>query len=310
VTTIKPAQKVFLQMYVFIDPSKYEGCSLTNTAMILQAPGGSVQNTNLGNDQQSSVLNFQPLQANGKTYCYTPEPSTACPPGFDWNGEECERGGISTPPPVPPRPTTPEVDEDCPQGYRGTPPNCRRIVQPDPKCPEGYRGTPPNCRRIVQPDPDPVCTGNRILRNGECVCRRGLVWNGKRCVRPEPECTGGRILSKGECVCRRGRGWNGQRCVRPLPTCTGNRVLRNGDCVCRGRLVWNGKRCVRPRPQCTGGRILRNGECVCRGRLVWNGSRCVRVVIPPKLRVPETSPEPKRRIPRRLLNPNSGNTIR
>ena len=40
-TQLAPGQKVFLQMYVFIDPSKYEGCSLTNTAKILQAPGGT-----------------------------------------------------------------------------------------------------------------------------------------------------------------------------------------------------------------------------------------------------------------------------
>jgi hypothetical protein len=290
---LNPGQQVVMPVNVLLPPANYGECHLTNTARILQAAGGSVQNQNPGDDEDSATLNFPPLLVTGgPAYCHTAVPSTQCPPGYEWDGEGCERS-VSTPPPPPPRPTTPEVDEECPDGYRGTPPNCRRI--------------------IVQPDPDPVCTGGRILRNGECVCRRGRVWNGERCVRPRPQCTGGRILRNGECVCRGRLVWNGERCVRPRPQCTGGRILRNGECVCRGRLVWNGKSCVRPEPQCTGGRVLVKGRCVCRRGRVWNGERCVRAPVlrpTPQLRVPETRPTPKLRIPPRLLNPNQGNNIR
>ncbi len=227
------------------DLVKEKLCRLANVVKIYRPFPGSPINNNPDDDIADDTA-FVP-----EDIC-KPQP-TACPPGFDWNGEACQRGGITTTPPVPPRPTTPEVEE----------------------CPDGYRGTPPNCRWITQPDPE-VCTGGRILRNGECVCRRGREWNGQRCVTPPQQCTGGRTLRNGECVCPRGREWNGQRCVRQVQ-CTGGRTLRNGECVCpRGR-EWNGQRCVR-QVQCTGGRILRNGECVCRRGRVWNGSRCVRQV--------------------------------
>jgi hypothetical protein len=263
-------------------------CGFMNQVKIMKALGGSELNIDPADDTAEAKAEFEPFEVHGTKFCGPEEPE--CPPGFQWNGEECERSG-STPPPPPGRPETPDVDEDCPQGYVGT---------------------PPNCLRIVQPDPDPVCTGGRILRNGECVCTYGREWNGQRCVRPPQQCTGGRVLRNGECVCRRGREWNGQRCVRPPQQCTGGRILRNGECVCRRGRVWNGSRCVR-QVQCTGGRILRNGECVCRRGRVWNGSRCVRAPVlrpRPKLRVPETRPTPKLRIRPRLLNPDQGNNIR
>ena len=37
----------------------------------------------------------------------------------------------------------------CPEGFRGTPPNCKRIVIEPRRCPQGFRGMPPNCKRIV-----------------------------------------------------------------------------------------------------------------------------------------------------------------
>lgn len=68
----------------------------------------------------------------------------------------------------------------CPRGYKGSPPNCRRIVE---KCPEGWAGTPPNCVKRVTPT---GCKrGYRRGPNG-CVpifCRAGEVRRGNKCIK-------------------------------------------------------------------------------------------------------------------------------
>jgi len=275
-TQLDPGQQVVMPVNVLIPPADYDECSLTNKARIVEAAGGTTQNQNAGDDEGSASLDFPPMIVGDQAFCHTPVPATEpeCPPGFEWNGERCARPGGLKPPP-PPQPPV----RDCPAGYTGTYPDCTPRPKPDPQpetCPRGYTGTPPNCRRIVRPDPKPECSGGRVYRNGRCVCRRPLQWNGRRCVRPQPQCSGGRVFRNGECVCRRPLQWNGRRCVRPRPQCSGGRVLRRGECVCPGRLRWNGQRCVRPRPQCSGGRVFRRGECVCPRRLQWNGQRCVR----------------------------------
>ncbi len=205
------AQTVFLQMYVFVDPSKYDGCSLTNTAKILQAPGGSVQNTNAGNDQGQSTLTFQPLLANGKSYCYTPVPNTACPPGFRWGGDSCDRIGTGTPPPprtCPPGtvgdyPDCDPVGQHCPEGTVGDYPNCRQVEQ---HCPRGTVGDYPNCQPIGDDGDD-----------DDRDCPRGLVGTYPNCHKPggsTPECTDGRVRRGSQCVCPGSLVWNGDRCVR------------------------------------------------------------------------------------------------
>ena len=176
VTTIKPAQQKTLSVYVFVDPKSYHSCSLLNHAKILQAPGGTTQNTSAANDQSSATLEFPPLLVGDQSFCYSPEPIKPCPPGFHWTGNRCDRGGLVPPPPR--------------------------------ECPEGYVGNYPDCRKIE----DPGCTGGRVRDDGQCVCPRGKHWNGERCVRrdcPEgtrgiyphcrkviidpPRCTGGRV---------------------------------------------------------------------------------------------------------------------
>lgn len=198
---LDPGQQVLMPVNVVIDPATYDECSLSNEAVILQAAGGSLQNQNAADDKDSASLPFPPLLANGKIYCHRPVPTQDCPPGFNWTGQSCERIGVSTPPPPAP------PSRDCPAGFVGRYPDCKRIVtpQPDPKCPRGYVGTPPNCRQIVRPDPAPECPRGTVGQYPNC---RRII------VDPPRQCTGGRILRAGECVCRRGRVWDGRRCVR------------------------------------------------------------------------------------------------
>jgi hypothetical protein len=65
----------------------------------------------------------------------------------------------------------------CPPGYQGVSPNCTKVqVQAVPaKCPSGYTGTPPDCTRIN--------TGGAII-GGVGHCPLGTVWKDGRCRRP------------------------------------------------------------------------------------------------------------------------------
>jgi hypothetical protein len=175
---LNPGQQVVMPVWVMVDPSRYRECSINNSALILQAPGGSVQNQQIGDDKASAMLQFPPQLVDGKVYCNRPEPVSSCPPGFNWSGERCERIGISTPPPPPP------PGRECPAGTVGTYPDCDQIGDDDPEreCPRGTVGDYPNCRKIDD-DPDPKCTGGRLLIRGECFCPRPRIWNGERCVR-------------------------------------------------------------------------------------------------------------------------------
>jgi hypothetical protein len=196
---IDPAKQVALQIRFFIDPDKYKSCSLKNTARILKAAGGTLQNQNAADDEDSATLGFPPAVLGGKAYCHTPVPAKPCPPGFDWKDGNCKRIGITTP------------------------------IPPVRECPKGTVGKYPNCRDNVS---TPRCTGGRIKVRGKCICRGSRVWNGKRCIRPQcpkgtvgkypncrdkvttPRCTGGRVKVRGKCICRGSRVWNGKRCVQ------------------------------------------------------------------------------------------------
>jgi len=275
VTQISPNHQVYLSVDVFVDPNSYNGCSLTNTAKILDPLGGTVQNTNAGNDQASSALNFQPLLANGKTYCYSPEPSTPCPPGFRWGGQSCDRIGITIPPPIrtcPPgsvgkypdcEPGT-DDDPDCPRGMIGEYPNCR---QPDPKCPPGSVGKYPNCRDKPD-DATPECTNGRVRRGSTCVCPGNLVWNGDQCVRrkcPEgmrgtfPNCT--KVIIDPP-KCRKGTTGRWPNCENIVKICPAGTVGKYPNCRkipkhCPSGMIGTPPRCrpiVRACPHGTYGR--------------------------------------------------------
>ncbi len=190
---LNPAQQVLMQVFAYVPPSTQLQCSLLNTARILEAPGGSMQNQNAGDDEDSATLQFPPLLADGQAYCTPPEPIKPCPPGFEWTGDRCVRIGIVPPPPPPSR--------DCPAGFTGNYPNCKRIVDPAPECPRGTVGKYPNCRKIE--DPTPECPKGTIGRYPNC----------RKIVDETPDCTGGRILRGGRCICPGRRIWDGQRCV-------------------------------------------------------------------------------------------------
>jgi hypothetical protein len=217
---LKLLDHLAFNVFVFIDPARYQGCSLRNTARITAPLGGSTFNTNKTDDEMAATLEMPPLLVNDKAYCYSPEPIQPCPPGFTWSDGNCSR--IGTPPPLPP------LVGECPEGFVGKYPNCRRIPDGDPHCPPGTIGQYPNCRDD-DPGPDPECRGGRIKQNGQCGCPGQLVWNGRRCARREcPEGMKGRFP-----YCHK------------APVCTGGRVRRGERCVCPGDMSWNGRQCVR-----------------------------------------------------------------
>ncbi len=204
-------------------PLSYPDCFLENKARIVEAQGGTLKNSNAGDDNASASAQFAAAPAGAASKC-GPRIEPQCPPGFRWDGDSCDRIGITTLPPVRLCPTgsvgrypdcdpVTDDDPDCPPGMVGEYPNCRTV---DPKCPPGSVGNYPNCRTIVDPKcpagtvgkypncrdkPDgstPECTDGRVRRGSTCVCPGSLVWNGDQCVRrkcPEgmrgtfPNCT-------------------------------------------------------------------------------------------------------------------------
>ncbi|MEJ2123670.1 MAG: hypothetical protein P8Y47_02390, partial [Alphaproteobacteria bacterium] len=182
---LDPAQQVALSIRFFIDPRKYKKCSLKNTARILKAAGGTLQNQNATDDEDSATLDFPPAVIGGIAYCHTPEPNKPCPPGYDWKGGECERIGVTTPlPPVP----------HCPAGYVGKYPDCRKRVSPH--CPKGTVGKYPDCRKRVSPH----CPKGTVGKYPNCRkrvsphCPKGTVGKYPNCrKRVSPHCPKGTV---------------------------------------------------------------------------------------------------------------------
>lgn len=233
---LNPAQQVLMQVMVWVPPSSNAGCSLLNTARILEAPGGSVQNQNAGDDQASASLDFPPLLSAGQAFCHTPVGAQPCPPGFKWNGERCDRGqtcaaGTSgvwpncrkVSEPECPRgtagnyPNCKRIVDDCPRGFVGTPPNCRKAPEPEcpagttgkypnckqivRECPRGFVGTPPNCRKeVVEPRRCPPGFAGRFpnCRRIERPCPPGMVGTPPRCRSVKPQGDAGKITRRNE----------------------------------------------------------------------------------------------------------------
>jgi hypothetical protein len=103
---------------------------------------------------------------------------------------------------------------DCPAGqFRGDDGRCHQ--RPIRTCPTGLRLIDGQC---VKPD-------DKVK-----VCRKGFVWDGRRCVRatekPRPKCQPGFHFDGRRCVsdrpkakpkpkCQPGMLWDGRRCVPP-----------------------------------------------------------------------------------------------
>lgn len=99
----------------------------------------------------------------------------------------------------------PPIVRDCPKGFTGVYPYCRRIPQ---RCPYGYKGKYPDCR-IVLPDPPTTCGRNAYPIGKRCECRPGFRRLGLRdCV---PEIT--RPCPKGQI----GQWPNCKPVIRPCP---------------------------------------------------------------------------------------------
>jgi hypothetical protein len=84
-----------------------------------------------------------------------------CKPGYLYIEGDC----------VPPRPTKPPPQRECPNGYYGNYPNCKLVEAPKPKCKYGYVGRSLICAPPPkQQDPDEWdCAANQILVKGKCV---------------------------------------------------------------------------------------------------------------------------------------------
>jgi len=86
----------------------------------------------------------------------------------------------------------------------------------------------PLAERREAPAPPPKCSGGMMLNaTGRCVCPKGTLWNGRRCVeepgptfeRPKICPDVARRKPDGSC-CAKGRIWDGKRCVRETqPKC-------------------------------------------------------------------------------------------
>lgn len=200
-TTLQPGESVVLTMEMempdsYVAPSGSNvTCGYTNQVEIVEAAGGTPQNTNVGDDTASAEVHFAPFEKHGKTFCgidglTTPPPPASCPQGWSstpvagkccpprtvWNGKRCERG-------TPPETCKPKacdrneewdrgtcrcVEKECPSGTTGTHPNCK------PKdCPAGFVGTPPNCTRRISDPPEVLCKPQ--------ACGRKETWDRQNC---------------------------------------------------------------------------------------------------------------------------------
>ena len=102
------------------------------------------------------------------------------------------------------------------------------------RCRPGYQRTQKGCVRVA-------CGANMVLRNGQCVCASGYVWQGKACVRQVVRRCGPK-KGRARCICAGGYIWQGGACVarcqmRRLRGAAGQAMrLRAGLCTPRGHL--------------------------------------------------------------------------
>ena len=293
---LDPGQQVVMRVEVLVSPRVYGKCSLTNAALILQAPGGSVQNQIVGDDKDSATMQFQPFNVSGEgSYCLGTTSSQECPPGFRWGGESCERIGITLPPvrlcPAGtvgryPNCEPDDDDPDCPPGTVGDYPNCRTVDpkcpagsvgnypncrQSDPKCPAGTVGTYPNCRDKPD-DSTPECTDGRVRRGSTCVCPGSLVWDGDQCVRRKcPEGTRGTFPNCTKVIvdppkCKEGTIGRWPNCEKIVKICPAGTVGKYPNCRklpprCPSGMSGKPPRCYPIVRKCPSGMVGRPPNC-------------------------------------------------
>jgi hypothetical protein len=144
----------------------------------------------------------------------TPVKGECCPPGRPWNPRTRQCGGDTPPPPPPPSQCepgwtpTPIRDVCCPPGRPWNPRTreCGRDVPPPPQqCPEGWRGTFPDCWKPENPPQQ--CNRTARCLNGltwsmeqcKCVCPRGTLLKNGRCATDQPECPPGTVGTPPNC---------------------------------------------------------------------------------------------------------------
>ena len=109
-----------------------------------------------------------------------------CAKGTSWDGQRCK--SVVTPP------------RDCPQGYVGTPPNCRKALAP--RCPSGMIGTPPNCKKVLAPK----CPSGTIGTPPNCKtvltprCPSGTIGTPPNCKKVlSPKCPASTVGTPPKC---------------------------------------------------------------------------------------------------------------
>lgn len=233
--SMMPTEQLFMWTWVDVSAelARANSCEIPNRARITFAPGGTFQNTNAGDDQDSATAfvpaSFCPQQP--LNIVAPPPPPKACPPGYRLRNGKCEKKG-----------------RRCPPGTVGKYPDCKtRIVDPPKQCPPGTYGRYPRCKEIVEPPK--VCppgTHGRYPRCRPNVCPRGQVGKWPNCYRPEPEvCPPGTVGKWPNCrrkVCPPGTTGRYPRCktIEPPRVCppgTHGRFPRCRPNVCpRGQI--------------------------------------------------------------------------
>ncbi len=124
------------------------------------------------------------------------------------------------------------------------------------RCRPGYQRTQKGCVRVA-------CGANMVLRNGQCVCASGYVWQGKACVRQVVRrCGPNEVRQDRRCVCVQGYVRRGATCVAALP-CRPNEVRQGRRCVCVQGYVRQGGACIAALPRCGANEARQGRQCAC-----------------------------------------------
>lgn len=225
--TLDPGESVTLDMEMEM-PNSYVApsgstvkCGYENLVEIVEAPGGSPQNTDAGDDTATAEVTFAPFELHGQTFCgiddvtipppppptrcpqgwsKTPVPGKCCPPRSSWDGERCSRDDGES--------FTCER-ESCGRHQVWNADDCRCI---DRTCPKGTVGNYPDCKPVSVPP-------EKCVRKD---CGRTAAWDSERCACVPKRCPAGMTGTYPNCkpkACPKGTVGTPPNCRKVPKTC-------------------------------------------------------------------------------------------